>query len=159
MCDQWTNTSQNLKETVMSAKVDQFCDKLRDRLNALETHVETLKSNVQKLPKQGEQALQNGLKDVRSKIEAEKKKVEQAQASLKTRVEQKMGQAKEAIKGWKAKNEVSKLNSRADRAEQYAADAVYIAIAAVDEAEEAILDAITARMDAETADAPAAAAR
>ncbi len=143
----------------MSARVDQFCDRLRDRLNALEEQVNTLKSNLEKAPKQGEQVLQKSLKEARSRIEGQKKKVEQAQTSLKARAEQKVSQAKEAINEWKAKRDVSKLNSCADRSEQYAADAVYIAVAALDEAEEAIFDAVIARMDADNVGSPAAAAR
>lgn len=142
----------------MSERVDQFCDELRLHLNALEKQVDNVKSSLQSLPEQGEQALQKSLNETRSKIEAQRKKVEQAQASLKSRAESKITQAKDAINEWKDKREVNKLNSRADRAEQYAADAVYIAIAALDEAEEAIVDAVMARIDAENAAAPTAAA-
>ena len=142
----------------MSARVDQFCDKLKDRLNSLEDQVLTLKTNVQKLPQQGEQALQKYLTETRSKIEQQKKKVEKARASLKARAEEKIGQVKEAVNEWKAKQEVSNVAARADFAEQYAADAVFIADAAVAEAEEAIIDALLARIDAENAKAPAVAA-
>ena len=142
----------------MTARVDQFCDKLRDRLNTLEDQLATLRTNVQKLPKQGEQVLQKYLTEARSKIEVEKKKVEQAQASLKARAEQKIGQAKDAISQWKAKGELSMLNARAELAERYAADAVYVAVAALSDAEEAIIDAVIARNDAVQAEIPAAAA-
>ncbi|MFN0017194.1 MAG: hypothetical protein ACKVP0_02980 [Pirellulaceae bacterium] len=142
----------------MSARVDQFCDQLRDRLNTFEDQLARLKTNVQKLPKQGEQSLQKCLTEARSKIEVEKKKVEQAQASLKSRAEQKIGQAKDAISQWKAKGERGLLNARAELAEQYAADAVYVAVAALSDAEEAIVDAVIARNDAAPAETPAAAA-
>src|SRR5687767_204734 len=115
----------------MSARVDQFCDKLRDRLNTFDDQLATLRTNVQKLPQQGEQALQKCLTEARSKIEEEKKKVEQAQASLKARAEQKIGQAKDTISQWKAKGELSMLNARAELAEEFAADAVYVAVAAL----------------------------
>jgi len=142
----------------MSARVDQFCDKLKDRLNSLEDQVLALKTNVQKLPQQGEQALQKYLTEARSKIEQQKKKVEKARASLKARAEEKIGQVKGAVNEWKAKQEVSHLIARADFAEQYAADAVFIADSAVADAEEAIIDALLARIDAENAKAPAVAA-
>ncbi|HEX2473652.1 MAG TPA: hypothetical protein VHK01_02835 [Lacipirellulaceae bacterium] len=138
----------------MSARVDKFCDQLRDRLNELEDQLGALKTNVQKLPQQGEVALQKCLKDSRSRIEEQKKKVEQARASLKDRAEQKIAQAKEAIKEWKAKREVAKLNSRADRAEQYAAAALFIATGALVEAEEAIIEALVARKDADAVESP-----
>ena len=143
----------------MSARVDQFCDKLKDRLNALEVQVSALKTNIQKLPQQGEQALQKCLADTRSKIDQQRKNVEKARASLKARADEKIGQVKEAVHEWQAKQEVSNLSARADFAEQYAADAVFIADSAVAEAEEAIIDALLARIDAENAKAPVVAAR
>ena len=60
-------------------------------------------------------------------------------------------EAKETeIEEWKAKREHEKLVARADRAEDYAATAIIIALAAVEEAEIAILEAVAARIDAET---------
>jgi hypothetical protein len=147
------------RRPVMSARVDQFCDNLKDRLHTLEDQLAMLRTNVQKLPKQGEQALQKCLADARSKIEAEKKKVEQAQANLKARADKKISQAKDTINQWKAKGELSMLNARADLAEQYAADAVFVAVAALSDAEEAIVDAVIARNDAVEAEKPAAAVR
>jgi chromosome segregation ATPase len=143
----------------MSARVDQFCDNLRTRLNATEEKVQSLKTSLEKLPQQSEQALQKCLAETRAKVEGEKKKVEKAQASLKARAQQKVGEIKDAISQWKAKREVNKLHARADRAEQYAADAIFIADMAVADAEEAIVDALIARMDADQVDEPAVAAR
>jgi len=142
----------------MSAKVDQFCDKLKVRIDGLEARFATLKSNVKALPKQGEQALQKSLDQARGTIEADKKKVEHAQANLKSRAEQTMSHAKEAVNEWKAKRETKKLDSRADRAEEYAADALCCAVALIGQAEEAILEAALARSDADAAHAPAMAA-
>jgi hypothetical protein len=69
-----------------------------------------------------------------------------------------VSETKEAVKDWKAKRETKKLNSRADRAEEYAADSIDYAIAAIDQAEEAILDAVIARCDADDAAQPTATA-
>jgi len=46
---------------------------------------------------------------------------------------------------------VRKLNSRADRAEIYAEDAIDYAVASIDEPEEAVLEAVVARIDADAA--------
>ena len=62
------------------------------------------------------------------------------------------------IAEWKAKREIGKLASRADRAERYAAAAVDVAVAAVDEAEQASLEAWLARQDADYAQSKQAAA-
>lgn len=71
----------------MSARVDQFCDQLRVCLNALEYQVDTLKSNLQRLSKPGEQVLQKSLNEARSRIEGQEKKIERAQASLMARAD------------------------------------------------------------------------
>ena len=56
---------------------------------------------------------------------------------------------KTEIEEWKAKREHEKLVAHADRAEDFAATAIIIALAAVEEAEVAILEAVAARIDAE----------
>jgi peptidoglycan hydrolase CwlO-like protein len=131
--------------------VDQFCDTLRDRLNALEGGFQSIKTSLQGLPEQAEKALRAKLDEVRTKLQAEKKRIERTRADLQTRAQQKIAETKEAIDEWKAKHETRKLQARADRSEAYAADAVYLAMACIEEAEEAILDAVVARMDADAA--------
>ena len=133
----------------MSAKVDQFCDKLRDQLNAIEGRIKSVKANMQTLPKQAEKAVRDKLNEARSKLQAQKGRVDQARANLKAGAQQKFVETKEAVSEWKAKHEARKLNARADWAEAYAADAIYNAVASIDEAEEAILDAVVARSDAD----------
>jgi chromosome segregation ATPase len=140
-----------LKEVVMSERVDQFCDKLRERLNAIEGRIQSVKTDVQALPAKAEKALQQKLDEARTKVEAQKQRVEKARADLKAWADQKVAETKEAIDEWKAKREARKLIARADRAEAYAEAAMVIALASIDEAEEAVLDAVAARRDADAA--------
>jgi hypothetical protein len=62
----------------------------------------------------------------------------------------------EKIAQWKAKLEKAKLQSRADNAERYAAAAAIVAMAALDAAEQASLEAWLARKDADSAQGKAA---
>jgi hypothetical protein len=135
----------------MSEKVDQFCDKLRERLNALDGRLQAVKTSVQDLPAKAEKSVREKLDQARTKIQAQKERVEKARVDFKTRAEQKLAEGKEAINEWKAKREVRKLNTRAERAEAYAEAAIVLALASIDEAEEAVLDAVAARMDSDTA--------
>jgi hypothetical protein len=85
------------------------------------------------------------------------RRLAQERADLKNWAQQKVAETKESIAAWKEKHEVARLNARADRSERYAADAVEYAAYALDDAEEAILEAVVARIDAEEAQfAPAA---
>jgi len=135
----------------MSAKVDQFCDQLRDRLSTIEGRLQSVKTNMKALPEQAEKALRDKLAEARTKVQAQKERVEQTRANLKARGQQKVAETKEAVSEWKAKGETRILNARADRAEAYAADALDYAVASIDGAEEAILDAVVARIDADGA--------
>ena len=73
--------------------------------------------------------------------------------------EQKIGQVKEAIIEWKAKGEVSKLNVALTGPSSMLPTPSSSRWRRSSDAEEAIIDALLARIDAEEAEAPAAAAR
>jgi chromosome segregation ATPase len=133
----------------MSAKVDQFCNELRDRLNTIEGRLQSVKTNMKSLPAQAEKALRDKLEEARSKVQAEKARIDKTRASIEARVQQKVAETREAVSEWKAKHETKKLNARADQAATYAADALDNAAASIDEAEEAILYAAVARLDAD----------
>jgi DNA repair exonuclease SbcCD ATPase subunit len=133
----------------MSARVDKFCDNLRDRLNAIEARVESAKANVQTLPGKVEKAMQDKVDEARANLHAQIERIEKTRADLKAWGEQKKAETQAMIREWKAKREAKKLNARADRAEAYAEAALTVALASIDEAEEAILDAVCARRDAD----------
>jgi chromosome segregation ATPase len=135
----------------MSTKVDQLCNQLRDRVNTIEGRFQSVKTNMKALPAQAEKALQDKLEEVRTKVQAQKERIEKTRANLEAQAKQKVAETKEAISEWKAKHETRKLNARADRAETYATDALDSAAASIDEAEEAILYAAVARLDADAA--------
>jgi NTP pyrophosphatase (non-canonical NTP hydrolase) len=133
----------------MSAAVDQFCDKLRDQLNAIEGRFAAFTADMQSLSEKAEASVRGKLDEARAKVEAQKGKIEKTRDNLKAMAQQKVAETKEAINVWKANHETRKLKARADRAEDYAADAIIYAQAAIDRAEEAILEAVVARMDAD----------
>jgi hypothetical protein len=135
----------------MSAKVDEFIDGLRDRLDTVEGRLQSVKSSIETLPEEAEKALRDKLARAQTKHQAQKERVKQTRANLEARAQQKVAETKEAVSEWKAKREIRKLNARADRAEVYAADAIDFALASIDEAEEAILEAVVARIDADAA--------
>jgi chromosome segregation ATPase len=135
----------------MSARVDQFCDKLRDRLNAIEGRLTSLKTNIEAVPRRAEKAVRGKLDEAREKLRARKEHVEQTCATLKARAQDKATETDSAIRQWEATRETQELNPRADRAEAYAAAAMDHAAASIDEVEDAVLYAAVARLDADEA--------
>lgn len=134
----------------MSATVDQFCDQLRERLDAIERWLQAARADLQALPGHAENALREKVEEARARLQGEKERVEQTRANLKARARQRAAETWEVISEWKAKHETRKLKARADWAEAYAAEAVFNALASIDEAVEAILDAALARLEADT---------
>jgi hypothetical protein len=143
----------------MSTKVDQFCEGLRGRLNSMETRLKKTKMNVQTLAGQAEKAVREQLDETRRRVLAQKERVDRTWADLRARGDRKLAETKETINEWKTKHEIIRLQARAERADAYAADALTLAALLIDESEEAILDAVVARMDLDAAQTPAAAGR
>jgi hypothetical protein len=137
----------------MNAKVDTFCNNLRDRVRTAGLRLEALKSNVENMSKQGEHTLRAKLEEARQRMQKQKEKLEQVRSNLKTRAQEKIAETKASIASWKEQHDLAKLHARADHSEKHATDAIEFAAYALDEAEEAILDAVVARMDVEEAHA------
>ena len=133
----------------MSERVDKFTNGLRDRLNAAEERINSLKSRLQSAPKQAQDELRRELQAAKQKVEAGKQSVEKARTDAGQWIERKKSEAASAIDQWKAKREANKLNERAEEAEDYAVAEIEIAVATIDEDEQALLEAIVARLDAD----------
>ncbi len=88
---------------------------------------------------------------VKKRIDQERPKVTAVQADIKKWVDERKATTDQKIAEWKAKHEKARLNNWADFAESYAGAAAAVALAAVDEAEQASLEAWLARKDAESA--------
>ena len=78
-------------------------------------------------------------------------KILEAKTKIEARVAEKKAEIDSTVQEWKKNREITKLESRADAAEVYAAFAVEFAMAAAVEADIATLEAVAARIDAEQA--------
>ena len=136
----------------MSERIDQFCENLRIKLTSLDKNIQQLKAKIDGKAQTAEQEIRTQLDAVKNRIAQDRTKLETAQADVKKWVDDLKLASNEKIAEWKAKREKAKLRSRADNAERYAVAAAFVALAAVDAAEQAALEAWLARKDAETAD-------
>ena len=133
----------------MSDRVNKFCTSLQSKLNDLEDRTKSFKARMRSAPKQAEDALHEQLDRAQQKAESHKQAIAKARTTVQNWVDQKKAQAKATVDQWKADHEARKLANRADRAEEYAAAAILVAVASIDEAEQAVFEAIAARLDAE----------
>ena len=135
----------------MNERIDQFCENLRVKLTSIDDNMRALKAKIDSKERTVEQDVKFHLDSVKKRIAQDRTKLEAAQADIKRWAEERKAASDEKIAEWKAKLEKTKLKGRAEAAERYAAGAAVVALAAVDEAEEASLEAWLARKDAESA--------
>jgi hypothetical protein len=132
----------------MSKKVDQFREDLQLKLTNIKSGLDGLRAKIDVKAKNAEQEVRSHLEQVRKRAEQSRTKALAAQAEMKNWVEAKKVATAAKIAEWKAKHETSQLQSRADSAERYAGASIDVALAALDEAEQAALEAWVARQDA-----------
>jgi predicted nucleic acid-binding Zn-ribbon protein len=133
----------------MSEHIDQFCENLRIKLTNIDNNMESLKSKIDSKARTAEQDVRRHLDGVKKRIEQDRGNVAAAQADIKKWIEERKATASEKVAELKAKRETAQLQNRANSAERYAAGAAVVALAAIDEAERASLEAWLARKDAE----------
>jgi hypothetical protein len=132
----------------MGQRIDQFCEDLRLKLTNIDSGLNGLKAKIDSKAHGAEQDVRNHLDRVQKRIDQGHARISTSEQEMRNWVEAKKTATSEKIAEWKTKRETSKLLDRADQAERYAAAAIDIAVAALDEAEQAALEAWLAREDA-----------
>jgi uncharacterized coiled-coil DUF342 family protein len=132
-------TTGNLKQ-----KLNQQIDTARQKLDGL-------KKDLAGLREEDVQAIQQKRDELLKRLDQRKDKAKKLQADISNWRKEKVAHTSEAIGSWRQKLEIQKLEKRAERAESYALDLVDVAAYDFEEAEQAILEAITARFDANVA--------
>ena len=130
--------------------LDQFSDDLRARLANIDSGLQSLKSQVDGDARQAEAEARRQLAKLSSDIEANKPKLAAAEAQVTQWVQAQQAGTTQKVAEWKATQDFSKLQARAAQAERYAAAARAIAVAALNGAHQAALEAYLANKDAST---------
>ena len=138
----------------MSTIIEKFAKQLHDNLEMVEERVKSLRDNIQSVPKQPHIEIQSKLDQAKANLSNKKREFEGYRAKLQIQFEEKKSELNSNVEEWKSWREISQMEIQADNAENYATKATYLAIATMEEAEKAILEAIAARLDAEIAGTP-----
>jgi len=135
----------------MSTAIDNFTTQLHDNLEAVENRAKSLSTNFQSASKKTQEELQTNLAAMKVNLEQKKQEFDQYRTKLTGQLEEKESEIKSNVEEWIAHREVQKLEHRADKAVDHASTAIYLAIAAIEAAETATMEALSAKLDAETA--------
>jgi hypothetical protein len=135
----------------MGKRIDQFCENLRQKLAMIDSGLDGLKAKIDSDGLTAERHVRSHLERVRKRIDQARTKVSAARADVARWVQDGNAITIDTVAVWKTKRDVEKLQGRADKAERYAAATADIATAAIDEAEQASLEAWLAQADADHA--------
>jgi hypothetical protein len=135
----------------MNGKIESFSKELRAKLDGVDKRLKDLTASAKGATEKAKVEAKAQLAALESRAKEQHAKVEAAAAKTKAWVEEKKTVTSEKVAAWKAQRDVKKLAAHADNTEQYAMASMRLAVAAVDEAERAAVEAVVARMDADTA--------
>jgi vacuolar-type H+-ATPase subunit I/STV1 len=136
---------------IMSAAIDNFTKQLHDDLEAVEDRAKSLRKSIKSVTQKSQSEIQSKLDKTKSSIDAKKHELDEYRAKLEAQLKERGVEAKLNIEEWKASREVKKLENRAKKAEDHATTRIFLAMAMMEEAEAATLNAVCSRLDAETA--------
>jgi hypothetical protein len=132
----------------MNINFDELGKKLHAKLDSCIDHLKTTKDYLECAEKETETAIQTKLKAAKETLETKKQAAVAAAAKLEELVEAKKTETKEAVAEWKANHDQKKLEKHAERAEKYTEACIEVALFSAEEAKVAILEAVAARIDA-----------
>jgi chromosome segregation ATPase len=135
----------------MSEKINSFTANLRNKLNDIDDRLSSVKTTLESASKETQVTIEAKLEEVKAKLGSKRQEFKDYRLELQKRAAENQSEIKSKIETWKTTQQIEELNRRADRAEDYAVSGIAVAMAAIDEAEEAILEAIAARLDADNA--------
>jgi uncharacterized coiled-coil DUF342 family protein len=127
--------------------------KLSQHIDAAKAKLDALKKDLATMHAEDMDALRQRRDELNAKIDEQREKAQKLQADMQSWKKEKVAHTEDAVSSWRKKHEVKKLENRANRAEDYAIDLVTTAAYDFEEAEQAVLDALVARFDAEAAGA------
>ena len=130
---------------------DNLKQKLAQQLDAARNKLEALKKDIVGMHEEDMDALRKRRDELERRLDGQKDRARKLQADLASWRDEKVAHTHEAIGSWRKRREIDKLQSRAERAEDYAVDLVTAVALDFEEAEQAVLDALAARYDANEA--------
>jgi SMC interacting uncharacterized protein involved in chromosome segregation len=130
-------------------------EKLAQQIDQARGKLEALRNEIQAMHEEDIETLQQRREELNQRLAEQKAKTQQVKADIANWNREKVAHTKDAIASWRQRREINKLQTRADRAREYALDMVSVVAFDFEEAEQAVFDAVTARLEAESAASPA----
>lgn len=139
----------------MDGAAEELKQRLSQQIDAAKRKLELLKRDIGELHADDMEALSERQREIGVRLDQQRSLAQQLQARISTWKSERRERAVDAITSWEQRREIEKLQAHAKHAEAIAIDMVNVAAHDFEEAEQAVLEALTARMEADQALAPA----
>ncbi len=140
----------------MAPETANLKQEISQQIDAARAKLEALKSDLSSIHEEDMAALEEHRNDIRARIAEQKERARQRRFDIARWQSEKVAHTREAIASWKERRELDKLEVRAERAKDYALDMVSAVVDDFEEAEQAVYEAVAARLEAESAVSAAA---
>ena len=134
-----------------SPNLDQLSQDVRTRLANIDSSLKSLKTTADGDTNQADAEARSQLAKLSADIEANKPQLAAAEAQMTQWVQTQKATTTQKIAEWKGSQDVAKLQARAADAERYATAARDVAVAKLNAAHQAALEAYIAKKDANSA--------
>ncbi|QOL25015.1 hypothetical protein LP316_11955 [Thalassotalea sp. LPB0316] len=128
-----------------------FIEKIQKDAQSLQNSFEAFKANVENNAEKSKENVDEKIAALKVSIKEQEAKAKQLQQDIENWAADKKEHTQETISSWKKKREIAKLDRRAEKAQKHAAHCVERAVVHVVAAEYALLEAISATIEAEEA--------
>lgn len=135
----------------MARSVEQLRDSMHQRLDQLSQKVEEARTSIVEADMKREADFEAKVQAARDRVQEKHEEAKRARQKIEQDLQTKRAEWHDKVEDWKAQRNQDMLEVRAEDAEGYASAALDVAVAAVYEADVAILEAIEAREDADAA--------
>lgn len=137
----------------MSYKVEQFSSEIRGDIAAAHNRLQFVEAQLAHVEQESRDDIRAKLIRARADLQDQARKAEEERRRVRAYHEERFSEKQQEVDDWRSRRQVRKLEERAEHREACAAACVAFALAVIDEAHVAILEAIESRVDAEEAKA------
>ena len=135
----------------MTTSTEQLRDTMAEKFDQLNEKVEQAKNEIKHVHAQHQAEVHEKLEQARMKLQEKQQHAAQAKSKLESDYKAKKAEWQGKVQDWKTQRAKDELEARAEDTEFFASAAFDVAVAAVYEADVAILEAIEAKQDADAA--------
>jgi chromosome segregation ATPase len=125
--------------------------KLQEQLEKAKQRLDGAKKEIASLREADKESIRKMAADVHQRIDNQQAQAQKVRDEADSWIKDKKQHTDEVIASWRQKRQINHLERRAEKAEEYAVNAVVVAMLDADDAEIAVLDALDARLDADAA--------